>query len=82
MLVIVGVFMMSPIRDIDFENYSEAIPAFITLIAMPLCYSISDGIMLGMISYVLINLLAGNFRKISPAAYVLAAIFIAKYVLL
>ncbi len=81
-LVIVGVFMMSPIRDIDFENYSEAIPAFITLIAMPLCYSISDGIMLGMISYVLINMLAGNFKKISPAAYVLAAIFIAKYVLL
>ncbi len=81
-LVIVGVFMMSPIRDIDFENYSEAIPAFITLIAMPLCYSISDGIMLGMISYVLINLFAGNFKKISPAAYVLAAIFIAKYVLL
>ena len=81
-LVIVGVFMMSPIHDIDFENYSEAIPAFITLIAMPLCYSISDGIMLGMISYVLINVLAGNFKKISPAAYILAAIFIAKYILL
>lgn len=81
-LVIVGVFMMSPIRDIDFENYSEAIPAFITLIAMPLCYSISDGIMLGMISYVLINLLCFNFKKISPAAYILAAIFVAKYILL
>lgn len=81
-LVIVGVFMMSPIRDIDFENYSEAIPAFITLIAMPLCYSISDGIMLGMISYVLINLLCCNFKKISPAAYILAAIFVAKYILL
>lgn len=74
--------MMSPIRDIDFENYSEAIPAFITLIAMPLCYSISDGIMLGMISYVLINLLCCNFKKISPAAYILAAIFVAKYILL
>lgn len=81
-LVIVGVFMMSPIRDIDFENYSEAIPAFITLIAMPLCYSISDGIMLGMIAYVLINLLCCNFKKISPAAYILAAIFVAKYILL
>ncbi len=81
-LVIVGVFMMSPIKAIDFENYSEAIPAFITLIAMPLCYSISDGIMLGMISYVLINLLSGNFKKISPAAYILAAIFVAKYILL
>ena len=81
-LVIVGVFMMSPIREIDFENYSEAIPAFITLIAMPLCYSISDGIMLGMISYVLINLLSGKFKKISPAAYILAAVFVAKYILL
>ena len=81
-LVIVGVFMMSPIKAIDFENYSEAIPAFITLIAMPLCYSISDGIMLGMISYVLINLLSGNFKKISPAAYILAAVFIAKYIVL
>ncbi len=81
-LVIVGVFMISPIRDIDFENYSEAIPAFITLIAMPLCYSISDGIMLGMISFVLINLLAGNFKKISVTAYVLAAIFVAKYIFL
>ena len=81
-LVIVGVFMMSPIKDIDFENYSEAIPAFITLISMPLCYSISDGIMLGMISYVLINVLCLNFKKISPAAYVLALIFVAKYILL
>lgn len=81
-LVIVGVFMMSPIKDIDFENYSEAIPAFITLISMPLCYSISDGIMLGMISYVLINMLSLNFKKISPAAYILAVIFVAKYILL
>ena len=81
-LVIVGVFMMSPIKAIDFENYSEAIPAFITLIAMPLCYSISDGIMLGMISYVLINMLSCNFKKISPAAYILAAVFVAKYILL
>ncbi|MCI6428721.1 MAG: NCS2 family permease [Rikenellaceae bacterium] len=81
-LIIVGVFMMTPIKDIDFSNYSEAIPAFITMVAMPLCYSISDGIMLGIISYVLINLLSCNFKKINPAAYILAALFIAKYIFL
>ncbi len=81
-LVIVGVFMMSPIKDIDFEDYSEAIPAFITLIGMPLCYSISDGIMLGVIAYVAINLLSLNFKKVSPATLILAIIFIAKYLVL
>ena len=81
-LVIVGVFMMSPIKDIDFEDYSEAIPAFITLIGMPLCYSISDGIMLGVIAYVVINLLSLNFKKVSPATLILALIFIAKYLVL
>ena len=81
-LIIVGVFMMTPIKDIDFSNYSEAIPAFITMVAMPLCYSISDGIMLGIISYVLINLLSCNFKKINAAAYILAALFIAKYIFL
>ena len=81
-LIIVGVFMMTPVKDIDFSNYSEAIPAFITMVAMPLCYSISDGIMLGIISYVLINLLSCNFKKINPAAYILAALFIAKYIFL
>ena len=81
-LVIVGVFMMSPIKDIDFEDYSEAIPAFVTLIGMPLCYSISDGIMLGVIAYVVINLLSLNFKKVSPATLILALIFIAKYLVL
>ncbi len=81
-LVIVGVFMMSPIKDIDFEDYSEAIPAFVTLLGMPLCYSISDGIMLGVIAYVVINLLSLNFKKVSPATLILAIIFIAKYIVL
>lgn len=81
-IIIVGVFMMTPVKDIDFKDYSEAIPAFITMIAMPLTYSISEGIMLGMISYVLINLLSANFKKVSIGAYVLAAIFILKYILL
>ncbi len=81
-LVIVGVFMMSPIREIDFEDYSEAVPAFVTLIGMPLCYSISDGIMLGIIAYVAINILSLNFKKVSPATLILALIFVAKYLVL
>lgn len=59
-LVIVGLFMLSSIKEIDFYDYSEAIPAFITIIAMPFCYSIAEGISFGMISYVLIKLLAGK----------------------
>lgn len=81
-LIIVGVFMMSPIKDINFDDYSEAIPAFICLLSMPLTYSISDGIMLGIISYALINACSGKFKKVTVTTYVLAAIFIAKYILL
>ncbi len=80
-LVIVGVFMMAPIKQIDFSDYSEAIPAFITMLLMPLAYSISDGIMLGMISYVLLNALTGKFRKISVMLWVLAILFVGRYVM-
>jgi hypothetical protein len=54
-LVIVGLFMLTPVKDIDLDNYAESIPAFITIVMMPLTYSISDGILCGVISYVLIN---------------------------
>ena len=81
-LVIVGLFMMNPIKNIDFDNYAESIPAFITIIMMPLAYSISDGILLGMISYVVLNVLCGNFKKITPTMYVLAVLFILKYIFL
>ena len=79
-LVIVGLFMMSPIKNIDFDNYAESIPAFITVIMMPMAYSISDGILLGMISYVVLNVLCGNFKRITPTMYILAVIFILKYI--
>ena len=79
-LVIVGVMMMSPVAKIDWENYSESIPAFITILMMPVAYSISDGILLGVISYVLLNACAGKFKKISPTMWVLAALFICKYI--
>lgn len=79
-LVIVGLFMMSPIKNIPFDDYAESIPAFITIVMMPLVYSISDGILLGMISYVVLNALCGNFKRITPAMYVLAVLFILKYI--
>ena len=80
MLVIVGLFMLSPIRDIDLDDYSESLPAFICLVLMPLTYSISDGILIGIISYVVLNLLGGKRRKLTPTMYVLAVLFILKYV--
>lgn len=79
-LIIVGMLMIEPIRRIDFTDNSEAIPAFICLITMPVAYSISDGIMLGMISYVIINIICGNFKKLSPMMYILAVLFILKYI--
>jgi len=81
-LIIVGVMMMGSIKEVDFNDYSECIPAFITLIMMPLAYSISDGIMLGMISYVVINACTGKFKKISVTMWILAIAFLAKYILL
>lgn len=79
-LVIVGLFMLSPIKDIDLEDYAESIPAFITIIMMPLAYSISDGILCGLISYVAINALCGNFKKINITMWVLAILFVMKYI--
>jgi len=79
-LVIVGVMMMAPVAKVDWEDYSESIPAFITVLMMPVAYSISDGILLGVISYVLLNACAGKFKKISPTMWVLAVLFICKYI--
>ena len=81
-LVIVGLMMLSPIKEIDLDDFSESIPAFLTIILMPLCYSISDGILIGMIAYVVINALCGKFKKISVAMWVLAVLFIARYLFL
>ena len=81
-LVIVGLMMLTPIKNIDLDDFSESIPAFLTIILMPLCYSISDGILIGMIAYVVINALCGKFKKISVAMWVLAILFIARYIFL
>ncbi|MBQ6688660.1 MAG: NCS2 family permease [Bacteroidales bacterium] len=78
-LIIVGLLMMEPVKNIPFDDFSESIPAFICMIMMPLTYSISNGILLGMIAYVLMNMICGKFKKLSPAMYILAALFILKY---
>ena len=79
-LVIVGVMMTSPIKDIDWNDYSEAIPAFITMTFMPFSYSIAHGILLGFIAYVVINACTGKFKKISIAMWILAVLFILRYI--
>ncbi len=81
-LIIVGFLMIQQVTKIDFNNLPEAIPAFITIFAMPFMYSISEGIALGVISYVVINLIAGNRKKITPLMYVLAILFVVKYIVL
>ena len=81
-LVIGGFRMVSSITKIDFTNLTEAIPAYICIIAMPFAYSISEGISFGIISYAIINTLTGHAKRVSPLMYVLAVIFICKYILL
>ena len=79
-LILVGVMMMEPVVRIDWTNFREAIPAFVTLILMPVAYSISDGILIGMITYVVLNALTGKAKEISPTMWVLAVLFIARYI--
>ncbi|MBO5893512.1 MAG: NCS2 family permease [Alistipes sp.] len=79
-LIIVGLFMLEPIKNIPLNDYAEAIPAFVCLVMMPLAYSISDGILLGMIFYVVFNFMCGNFKRITPTMCVLAVLFILKYI--
>lgn len=78
-LVLVGLMMMSSVLNVNFSDYSEAIPAFVCFLFMPLCYSISDGIVLGHLSYIFINLLSGNHKKVSVGMLILAAFFLIKF---
>ncbi|MBP5558413.1 MAG: NCS2 family permease [Bacteroidales bacterium] len=79
-LVIVGVMMMPSIKRIHWDDYCKAIPAFLTIILMPVSYSISDGILIGVISYVAMHALSGKFKEISIPMWVLAVLFICKYI--
>ena len=82
-LILVGVMMCSGVSKIEWDNFSESIPAFVTMLLMPLCYSISDGIMLGIVTYVVLNACTGkaNLKKISVTMWVLAILFVLRYVL-
>ena len=80
-LVLVGLMMMSNIWKIDFFDYKESIPAFVCIIFMPLAYSISDGILLGHLTYVIVNLLSGHHKNMTTGMYVLALIFLLKFIL-
>ncbi|MCK9312417.1 MAG: NCS2 family permease, partial [Bacteroidales bacterium] len=79
-LILVGLMMLSQVKEIDFEDYAESIPAFICIIAMPMMYSITEGIALGLILYVFLNVLSGKFKKVSASMYVLALLFLLKYI--
>ncbi len=81
-LIFVGFLMITAVVDIDFTNVTEAVPAYLCLVAMPLMYSISEGIAVGVISYVVINVCAGKAKKIHPLMYILAVLFVLKYIFL
>ena len=80
-LILVGLMMMSSVVKVNFNDYSEAIPAFVCIVFMPLSYSISDGIVMGHLSYILINLFSGNYKKVSIGMYILGAFFLLRFLL-
>jgi AGZA family xanthine/uracil permease-like MFS transporter len=81
-LIFVGFLMISAVVEIDFRDMTESIPAYLCLLSMPLMYSISEGIAIGVISYVVLNVASGKSKKITPLMYVLAVLFVLKYILL
>jgi AGZA family xanthine/uracil permease-like MFS transporter len=80
-LIIVGLFMLTPILKVDMEDFTESIPAFFTMIMMPLAYSIAEGIVFGMLAYVVLKLLTGKHKDVSIVMYVLALLFIVKFII-
>jgi len=79
-LILVGLFMMSPILKINFDDFTDAIPAFLTIILMPLTYSIAEGLVFGVISYVGLKALTGKGKDVHPMLYFIAALFIIKHI--
>ena len=79
-LVLVGLMMMGSVLKIDFSDYSESIPAFVCVLLMPLTYSISEGVVLGHMCYVVINMLSGNHKKLTMGMYILAAFFLLRFI--
>ena len=81
-LIFVGFLMISSVAQIDFNDLTEAVPAYMTILAMPFAYSIAEGISLGVISYVIINVICGKAKKVTPLMYILAVLFVCKYIFL
>ncbi|MDO5716178.1 MAG: NCS2 family permease [Tissierellia bacterium] len=81
-LVMVGLFMMTPVLEIDFHDATEAIPAFLTIAMMPFAFSIAEGIVFGIISYSIVKTCAGRYKEVSPLMWILSALFILKFIFL
>ena len=77
-LVMVGFFMMSAVREIDFSDYGNGLPAFLTIVMMPFTYSIANGIMFGMVSLVILKLLTGKAKELTVAMYIVALFLLMK----
>ena len=78
-LILVGAMMMTPVKNIDFDDFTESIPAFLTIVMMPLTYSIAEGILFGVLSYVILKVLTGKFKDLSIVTVALAILFILKF---
>ena len=78
-LVIVGVFMMEPVTRIDFADFRDSIPAFLTIAAMPLAFSISEGIVAGILAYTFLRAVSGRARELTPALWILSALFVIRF---
>lgn len=79
-LIVVGLFMMSPIKNINFDDFTEAIPAFLTIVMMPFAYSIAEGIVFGMVSYTILKAITGRSKEVSATMWILAVVFIARII--
>ena len=78
-LILVGLFMIEPIREINLQDYTESIPAFLTIIMMPFTCSISDGIIFGIISYIILKIFTGKIKEISVTTVIIGVIFLLKF---
>ena len=80
-LIIVGVYMMEPVRRIDFGDFLDAVPAFLTIVIMPLAFSISEGIVVGILAHVFLRLVTGRAGQVHLALWVLSAFFILRFLI-
>lgn len=80
-LILVGFFMLSPVKDLDLADYTVAIPAFLTMIMMPLTYSIAEGIVFGLLSYIILKVIAGKYKEVTVVSWIVGIFFIIKHVI-